>query len=153
MKTFLLLCVVFVSFLTVGFVLPAHRGAAFAIAGSSPTPSPTPSDLDKVKEYLLTSAAEDFREHQPPFPAKFRNVRLGHAGDTTKSGARRLCGQFLPSGDKADWTGFATIKTSGYEQYLGSNIPYCTDTKIVWDTGDLASALKDKLDSTKKKSN
>ena len=110
------------------------------------------NDLEKVTEYLLTSAAADFYEHQPPLPAKFRNVRLGHAGDTTKSGAWRLCGEFLPSegGDKAEWTGFATIKTSGYEQYLGSNISYCSDAKIVWDTGDLSSTLKDKLDSTKK---
>lgn len=153
MKKLLLLCLVVAAFSALGFVLPGYSGAAVVIASAGPTPTPAPSDLETVKEYLLTSAAADFREHQPPLPAKFRNVRLGHAGDTTKSGAWRLCGEFLPSegGDKAEWTGFATIKTSKYEHYIGSSTNFCTDEKMVWDTGDLSSALKDKFDSTKKK--
>lgn len=118
---------------------------------ASTASSTTPSDLEKMKDYLLTSAAQDFHDHQPPFPAKFRNVRLGHAGDTTKSGSWRLCGEFLPSDEKAEWTGFATVKTSGYEQYIGSNVPYCNDEKLAWDTGDLSADLKAKLDSGKKK--
>jgi hypothetical protein len=119
---------------------------------SKPTPTPSPAGLETVKEYLLTSAANDFQEHQPPFPAKFRQVRIGHLGDATKSGSYRLCGEFLPAdgGSNAKWPPFATIKTSGYEQYLGTT-NYCTDKKITWDTkGDLASELKNKLDSLKK---
>ena len=118
----------------------------------SRTPTPSPAGFETVKEYLLTSAANDFQEHQPPFPAKFRKVRIGHLGDTTKSGSYRMCGEFLPAdgGDKAKWSPFATVKTSGYEQYLGPT-NYCTDKKITWDTkGDLASELKNKLDSLKK---
>ena len=120
----------------------------------TPRPTPSPADFETVKEYLLTSAAQDFHDHQPPFPVKFRKVRIGHIGDTTTSGSYRLCGEFLPAvgegGGKAKWTGFATVKTSGYEQYLGPT-NYCKDKKITWDTkSDLASVLKYKLDSLKK---
>jgi hypothetical protein len=111
-----------------------------------------PAAFAAVKEYLLDSAAKDFHEHQPPYPAKFRNVRIGHLGDVTKSGGYRLCGEFLPAGGggKSEWTKFATVKTSGYEQYLGST-EYCTDKKIRWDTkGDLAAVLKGKFDASKK---
>ena len=110
--------------------------------------------FETVKEFLLNSAATDFNEHDPPYPAKFRNVRIGHVGDTAKSGAYRMCGEFLPpeGGEKAEWCSFATIKTSGYEQYIGSSSTYCTDSKMVWDTADdLSSALKERLDSVKKK--
>lgn len=113
-----------------------------------------PPAFAAVREYLLDSAAKDFHENQPPYPAKFRRVRIGHVGDVTKSGSYRLCGEFLPvdgeAGVKPKWTGFATIKTSGYEQYVGPTT-YCTDKKIRWDTkGDLASVLKGKLDALKK---
>jgi hypothetical protein len=153
MKTLPLLCAAFVIFFAGGFVLPSGSSATVASASPNPSPTPTPSDVEKVKDYLLTSAAKDFRDHQPPLPAKFRNVRLGHAGDTTKSGSWRLCGEFLPTegGDKAEWTGFVTVKTSKYEQYIGSQTSYCSDDKLVWDTGDLSSELKAKLDSAMKK--
>jgi hypothetical protein len=130
--------------------LPERRAAQSA----SPTPTPTDAFVfETVKAFLLISAATDFTEHQPPYPSKFRNVRIGHVGDTTKSGSYRMCGEFLPSdgGDKAEWIGFASIKTSGYEQYIGSGTTYCTDAKIVWDTTDeLSPTLKRLLGSIKK---
>ena len=101
----------------------------------------------------MTSAATDFTEHQPPYPAKFRNVKIGHMGDTSKSGAWRMCGEFLPTDgeDIGEWIGFVTVKTSGYEQYIGSDSNFCTNPKIVWDTtDDLAPLLKKKLDLLKK---
>jgi hypothetical protein len=110
-----------------------------------------PAAFEEVKEYLLNSAARDFHDHQPPYPSRFRNVRIGHLGDPAKTGYYRLCGEFMPSdgGAKAEWTRFATVKTSGYEQYLGTTA-YCTDKRIRWDTkGDLASVLKGKLDLLK----
>jgi hypothetical protein len=134
--------------------------AAFAIAfperyaAQAASSGPTPDAFETVKEFLIASAAKDFNEHQPPFPAQFRNVRIGHVGDTDKSGSYRMCGEFLPSekGDKAEWIAFATIKTSGYEQYIGSDISYCNSAKLVWDTtDDLSSTLKTRLDSIKKK--
>ena len=62
-----------------------------------------------------------------------------------------LCGQFLPvQGEaKAEWTPFATIKTSGYEQWTGTQAAgFCQGSSIVWDkVGDLSSALQSRLDS------
>ncbi|MFZ7144369.1 MAG: hypothetical protein ACO1G6_03415 [Bacteroidota bacterium] len=40
-----------------------------------------------------------------------------------------LCGEFLFQEEK-EWIEFTTIKTSGYEQYLGKN-QYCQDSTIV----------------------
>ncbi|MEP7074734.1 MAG: hypothetical protein ABI878_02905 [Acidobacteriota bacterium] len=137
---------------------------AFGMAGTifcgkcvaqSPGPAParTVDTLETVKEYLLTSAASDFYEHQPPFPARFRRVRLGRVGKVGKDASYRLCGEFFPAneGSKAKWIGFATIKTSKYEQYLGPTM-YCSDTKMIWaKTGDLSLTLKKRLDALKSK--
>lgn len=62
-----------------------------------------------------------------------------------------LCGQFLPAekGAKAAWTPFVTIKTSGYEQWLGTQAAaFCQDSSVVWDTEtDISSSLQSRLDS------
>jgi hypothetical protein len=62
-----------------------------------------------------------------------------------------LCGYFLPAQEsgKAEWTPFATIKTSGYEQWLGAQAAgYCRASSVIWDTvGDLSSSLQSRLDS------
>jgi hypothetical protein len=60
-----------------------------------------------------------------------------------------MCGEFVRTEERAKngWTKFATIKTSGYEQYLGDNV-YCQKPNIVWSSdGDITSRLKSKLDS------
>jgi hypothetical protein len=117
-----------------------------AYSAPSPTPTPLTKELDTIKEFLLTSAAKDFQAHQPPRPSRFRNVRIGHV-TAGKESSYRLCGEFLPAegGDKAEWTPFVTIKTSGYEQYIGST-SYCSDPKMVWDIpDDLSSSLMSKM--------
>jgi hypothetical protein len=62
-----------------------------------------------------------------------------------------LCSQFLPAQEegKAEWTPFATIKTSGYEQWLGAQaVRFCQDASVIWDTvNDLSSSLQGCLDS------
>lgn len=62
-----------------------------------------------------------------------------------------LCGQFLGARDGGSvvWTPFATIKTSGYEQWIGGQATrFCQDSSVTWDTvGDLSSSLKSGLDS------
>ena len=102
MKRILLIVSILV-FVGMGAVMPrggeTRTGKAGAGPGPGPTPTPTAESLETVKEFLLTSAATDFYEHQPPFPAKFRKVKLGYVGDTTKSGSWRLCGEFLPAED------------------------------------------------------
>jgi hypothetical protein len=75
----------------------------------------------------------------------------------TPGGAEQymLCGQFLPSQQggkqvgKAEWTPFATIKTSGYEQWIGTQSEqFCQRSSIKWDSvGDLSSSLQSRLDS------
>ncbi|HEY3130595.1 MAG TPA: hypothetical protein VGL91_14140 [Acidobacteriota bacterium] len=114
-------------------------------------PEPQKASMDSVVHFLLTAAATDFYTHRPPYPLRFRDVRIGHV--MTPSGEKQymLCGQFLPAqqGGKAEWTPFATIKTSGYEQWIGAQAAgFCQGSSVIWDkVGDLSSSLKSRLDS------
>jgi hypothetical protein len=101
-------------------------------------------------EFLLTSAANDFHAHRPPDPVRFREVRLGHVVGPGGEEHYMLCGEFLPAQEtgKAEWTHFATIKTSPYEQWIGrQSVGYCSGS-IVWDKAEgLSSALQSRVDS------
>lgn len=129
---------------------PVRRDESQAV---SPTPAlapePQKASIDSVIQFLLTAAATDFHTHRPPDPVRFREVRLGHV--MTSSGEKQymLCGQFLPApeGGKAEWTPFATIKTSDYEQWIGAT-GFCQNSSVIWDkVGDLSSSLQSRLDS------
>jgi len=104
-----------------------------------------------VVQFLLTAAANDFHTHRTLDPVRFRDVRVGHVTSPTGEEHYRLCGQFLPAqqGGKAQWTPFATIKTSGYEQYIGAQAAgFCQDSSVIWDKeADLSSSLQSRLDS------
>ncbi|MGH9968901.1 MAG: hypothetical protein ACREBG_14030 [Pyrinomonadaceae bacterium] len=121
--------------------------------GVSPTPVLAPelqnASIDSVVQILLTAAATDFHTHRPPDPVRFRDVRIGHV--MTPSGEQyMLCGQFLPAQEgKAEWTPFATIKTSPYEQWIGAQAAgFCQGSSVIWDkVGDLSSSLQSRLDS------
>jgi len=131
---------------------PVTRSESQAV---SPTqvlaPELQKASIDSVVQFLLTAAATDFHTHRPPDPVRFRDVRIGHV--MTPSGEERymLCGQFLPAqeGGKAEWTPFVTIKTSGYEQWIGAHaVGVCQGSSVIWDTvGDLSSSLQGRLDS------
>ena len=122
----------------------ATPGQGLASEGSNPS-------TDSSMEFLLRSAATDFHAHQPPVVERFRNVRFGHV--MTPAGAKQyqLCGEFLPQQreGKAKWTPFATIKTSGFEQYLGVQAAsWCQHSQFVQDgKRDLSSTLQNRLDS------
>jgi hypothetical protein len=62
-----------------------------------------------------------------------------------------LCGEFQPAQreGKAEWMPFVTLKTSGYEQWLGGQAAsWCQRSEIVWDDGgDLSGSLQKRLDS------
>ncbi len=115
--------------------------AAFLMAAQLATQSP---EVDA----LLTNAATDFQTHG----SGAADVRDVYAG-TLPYGAGNapttiICGRFLPAGDaSAEWTDFATIKTSGYEQWLGVGAAsYCDRAKIDRTPGsDLTPALKARL--------
>lgn len=131
---------------------PASRSQSQAastrqmVASEGQTPS-----TDSPMEYLLASSANDFHAHRPPDVVRFRNVRFGHS--TTSAGARQylLCGEFLPAqkGGKVEWMPFVTIKTSGYEQYLGAQAAsWCRGPQVAWDSDeDLSPRLQKRLDS------
>ena len=106
---------------------------------------------DSAVRFLLTAAATDFHTHRPPDPVRFRDVRIGHVMTPTGEEQYMLCGQFLPAqeGGNAEWTPFATIKTSGYEQWIGAQAAdFCQRSSVIWDKeGDLSSSLQSRLDS------
>jgi hypothetical protein len=108
-------------------------------------------ELEKVVEFLLTAAATDFHTHRPPDPARFRDVRIGHFVTSSGQETYMLCGQFLPAveGGTAEWTPFVTIKTSGYEQWIGTQAAgFCQRPSVTWDkVGDLSSSLQTRFAS------
>jgi len=127
-------------------VLVAFGTAPVARAQSHP---PNAS-VNPAVEFLLTSAATDFHAHRSWHPVRFRDVRSGYV--VTSDGTRqyRLCGEFLSAleGGKAEWTKFVTIKTSGYEQWLGAQAgSFCKRSSLTWDNGELSSSLQRRLDS------
>ena len=109
---------------------------------------------DSVVQFLLTSCAADFRAHRPPDPIRFRRVRVGHYLAPDGRTEYMLCGEFLPGegGKKAKWTPFATIQTSGYEQYLGPQaVSFCRNSAVTMDkVADLSPSLQDRFDSLRK---
>lgn len=118
---------------------PSTRGESQAVSPA----------LEPVVEFLLTSAATDFHAHRPPDPVRFRDVRVGHVAAPDGEPQYMLCGQFLPAQEEggAEWIPFVTIKTSGYEQWLGAT-GYCQGPEVVWDGGgDLSASLLSRLDS------
>ena len=142
-------------FLTLFFAIlvfaACSKAPATVTKSAAPSPAQTPaaegqkSSIESVQQFLLASAASDFNDHGPKGPLHFRNVRVGHLTSDGKE-SYRMCGEFLRDADKAEWTPFATIKTSGYEQYVGPTT-YCPDS-LTWDTqGDLSASLQSQLDS------
>ena len=91
---------------------------------------------DTVVQFLITSASNDFRNHQPPTPIDFRNMKIGYIKSPNNEKTFILCGEFLSQENK-EWTEFTTIKTSGYEQYLGKT-QYCQDATMVLRDGNLS---------------
>src|SRR5262245_47229612 len=92
------------------------------------------AQIDPTVEYLLTSAATDFQNHRPPYPVQFRDVRSGYVTNADGTKQYRLCGEFLPAREsgKAEWMQFVTIKTSGYEQYVGGQGAHFCKDSMTW---------------------
>ena len=98
---------------------------------------------DSVAQFLITSAATDFRNHQPPTAIDFRNIKIGYISSQNSEKIFVLCGEFL-SKEHNEWVGFTTIKTSGYEQYLGKT-QYCQEATMVLTDENLSLRLKNKF--------
>jgi hypothetical protein len=106
--------------------------------------------IGSATQLLLAEAAADLHSHDAPSGARLRNFRVGHV--LTPDGAKQymLCGEFLPAQrkGKVEWTNFATIKTSGYEQWRGAQAASLCHSTVIWDNeGDLSSSLQAQLNS------
>jgi hypothetical protein len=98
---------------------------------------------DTAIQFLINSAAADFRNHHPPTAIDFRDIKIGYTTSSNNEKIFVLCGEFLSKEEK-EWVEFTTIKTSGYEQYLGKTL-YCQNAKIVLMDKALSDELKSKL--------
>ncbi|PYR48833.1 MAG: hypothetical protein DMF89_14480 [Acidobacteria bacterium] len=77
-------------------------------------------------------------------------MRIGHVMTPSGEVQYLLCGRFqAQEGDKPVWTAFATIKTSGYEQWNGASAAgFCQGSSVIWDKADdLSSSLQSRLRS------
>ena len=131
---------------------PSSRSETKAVSSTQVrAPNLQKAPVDSVIEFLLAAAATDFHTHRSPDFVRFRDVRIGHVMAPSGEEQYMLCGQFLPAqeGGKAEWTPFATIKTSGYEQWIGAQAArICQGSSVIWDkVGDLSSSLQSRLDS------
>jgi hypothetical protein len=120
--------------------------AILFLAGCSSAPvirSEAQQSTESVAQFLLAAAAADFHAHRPPDPVRFRDVRIAHVMTASQEKQYMLCGQFLAR-DQAEWTPFVTIKTAGYEQYIGGQAAgFCQGSSVIRDKGgDLSSSLQ-----------
>lgn len=98
---------------------------------------------DTIVQFLITSASADFRNHQPPTAIDFRNIKIGYLTSPNNGKTFIMCGEFLSREEKV-WNEFTTIKTSGYEQYLGKTM-FCQEAIMVLTGDQLAAKLKNNL--------
>jgi hypothetical protein len=107
---------------------------------------------DSVLHYLIRSTVSDFRTQRPSDHLKFKEVYFGHITSDSKKKTYLLCGKFLSTKGEGSnkWTQFATIRTSGFEIYLGANI-YCQDPSFTLENkNDLSSVLQSGFDDIPK---
>lgn len=120
-------------------------GLFLAACASAPPPAAANAEADSAVEFLLTSAATDFHSHGPAAPLRFRNVGSGYVKSDDGLTHYKLCGEF--SSRDGPWTRFATLKTSGYEQWIGGQADAYCDSRMVWINRDLAVQLQKRFDS------
>ena len=120
-------------------------------AGPRPESDLQNASIEPIAQFLITSAATDFHKYRPRDPGRFRDVRIGYV--VTSSGEKQymLCGEFLAvqEAGNTQWTPFATIKTSGYEQWTGPQaVAFCKKSSITWEEADdLSSSLQRRVNS------
>lgn len=129
--------------------LPIALAIAAAAAWSTSKADTPPAKAARadpaVVEFLLASSAKDFKG-SGTVPSALRHVRTGMLTDAGRD-IPLLCGAFKTgTGRQAQWTDFATIKTSDYEQWLGGTAKsFCDQRTIAWHPGDLSSELLARL--------
>jgi hypothetical protein len=121
--------------------------SAASVAGGAAKSDPG----DESRAYLLDSAAADFRAHAPKALA-FRKVYFGQF-DGEGTTQYEICGEFQVAkpGGKTEWLHFTTIRTSGYEQYIGGQASrYCSREGMSWDEDDWSAELTKRYKSVRR---
>jgi len=118
---------------------PANQADSMSISGMETIP-------DSVVQFLISSATMDFRNHQPPTPVDFRNIQIGYLISSDENKIFVLCGEFQSKENLEKWETFATIKTSGYEQYIGNQaVSYCQQSTFVVSDKHLTESFRTKM--------
>ena len=123
--------------------------AATTACAHSPEPAPKDASEAAIVEYLLDSASTDFRKHGPE-TAGFRKVRFGYVVSAGGGQMALLCGDFQQAAGehKGEWVSFATLRTSGYEQWIGDNgAGFCNRPNVAWEAEDLSAELQRRVDA------
>lgn len=112
----------------------------------------TESISDSTVQFLISSAAGDFRNYKQVTPVDFRKVKVGYLELTPGVKTFVLCSEFVAKEKKDEWLPFATLKTSNYEQYMGNQaLSFCEKATIVLtDETGLSAELKNKLEELRK---
>lgn len=99
-----------------------------------------------VVEFLLSTAVSEFRTPGRVRAISFRNVQVGYFADTGP-GRYVLCGNVeVAKTQGSEWIQFATIQTSGYEQWLGGvAASICASSYVRWYPGDYSPELLKRL--------
>lgn len=100
---------------------------------------------DTIKTFLMNSTVQDFYKNKQNSSVEFRNVFL----KLYETETYLICGEFLEKKQPEKWVDFATLKTEGYELWIGGNATtYCNDAKTISSsTEDLATLLNTQLKS------
>jgi hypothetical protein len=87
-----------------------------------------------IVQFLITSASNDFRDHQPPLATDFLTGKVGNLISSANEKSFISCGEFLSqeNGERGGWETFAKVKTSGFEQYVRDQaLSFCQEATVV----------------------
>jgi len=128
------------------------RAVAPPRAAETTPQASTDASMDaSMGESLIGYAAADFRAHPPVPDLRFHDVRLAHIVSPDGSRQYLLCGEFSSGrpGEPDVRTRFATVSTSGYEQWIGAQASgLCEHTSTDSGVGeDLTPELQQRFDA------
>ena len=104
---------------------------------------------DSITDFLISACLSDLKKQSHLSNIQFRDSHIGFKVSETGERHYFLCGQFKAEPEQV-WIPFATIKTSGYEQWQGvQSSAFCQDSTVIWSTNNLSKSLQKKLVSLK----
>ena len=102
---------------------------------------------DSNVQFLVAAASADFHQQNRETALRFRKTYFGQSANASGEQLFLLCGEFQQASQN-EWTPFVTIRTSGYEQWIGAQATaFCNDTTITWHREqDLSAVLQSEYD-------